>query len=75
MLRFYIAVAFVTAFFLAYITGVHVGNVRCDAHVADMRAKQIVLDTQISGEINETVIHTGVGDIRRILYEKYTIAE
>jgi hypothetical protein len=43
--------------------------------VADMRAKQIVLDTQISGEINETVIHTGVGDIRRILYEKYTIAE
>ena len=75
MIRIYLAVAMVAAIFLAYITGVHVGNVRCDVRMANAIAEQINQQTQIIEATNETVLHTGSGDIRRILHEKYTIAE
>lgn len=75
MIRIYFAAAVAAAIFLAYITGVHVGNVRCDARIAIATANQINQNTQIIEVTNETVFHTGLGDIRRVLREKYTIAE
>ena len=75
MIRIYFAALIGAAIFFAYITGVHVGNVRCDARVANANAQQIITDTQIVGKANETVMHTGVRDIRRILREQYTISE
>ena len=74
-MRMYLAAAGAAAIFLAYITGVHIGNVRCDARIANAIANQINQNAQIVEATNEIVIHTGVGDIRRILREKYTIAE
>ena len=75
MIRVYFAVAIVAAIFLAYVTGVHVGNVRMRAQFTGANAEQLVIITKIMDKANEMSIHTGVGDIRRVLYEKYTIAE
>ena len=75
MIRIYFAAAVAVAIFLAYITGVHIGNVRCDARISHAIAEQMVNNTESVGKINDTVLHTGVRDIRRILREKYTIAE
>ena len=74
-MRLYIAALGGAAIFLAYVTGVHVGNVRCGERVANANSEQILLNTTIMGQANETAVHTGVRDIRRILHEKYTIAE
>ena len=75
MIRIYFAVAIAAAIFLAYITGVYVGNVRCNARIANDNVARMIINTKIMGKTNDAVLHTGVGDIRRILHEKYTIAE
>lgn len=75
MIRLYIAATVVAAIFMAYITGVHVGNVRCDLRTSSAISEQLIINTQLAGETNDAVFHTGVNDIRRILREKYTIAE
>ena len=75
MMRIYCAVLVGTAIFLSYFMGAHVGNIRCDTRIATMDAEQIIIDTKILENTNEVVLHTGVGDVRRILREKYTIAD
>lgn len=75
MIRVYVAAALAAAIFLSYIAGAHIGKVRCNAHVAKVTAKQIAINTDISRKTNEVVLHTGNSDVRRILREKYTIAE
>ena len=74
-IRIYIAALIGAAIFLSYIAGAHTGNIRCQARVANTTAEQIAINTKIKGKINETVLHTGVADVRRILHEKYTITE
>ncbi len=50
-----------------------VSRCRMDIGAATMRAHvQIIKQVE---KVNEDAMHTGVGDIRRILREKYTIAE
>ena len=71
----YCATLFGVAIFLSYVMGVHVGKLKCDARIANMNTNEIIVNTKQIGNINETVFHTGVGNIRRILREKYTIAE
>ena len=75
MIRLYFAAAFVAAIFFAYITGVHVGNIKCGTRIANANAERMILDNEIIRKTNETVFHTGVRDVRRILHDKYTIAE
>ena len=75
MIRIYFAVLFSAAIFLSFIIGGHVGNMRCMTRVANESVNQIITDAIIAGETNETVLHTGVSDVRRILREKYTIAD
>ena len=71
----YYAILCGVAIFFVYFVGVHVGKIKCDSRIANMNTKQIVVNTKLSEDINETTLHTGTGDIRRILREKYTIAE
>lgn len=58
-----------------YFCGRGVGAARCRA---DTVAQSLQTQAQIikkTEKINETVLRTGLGDIRRIMHEKYTIAE
>lgn len=75
MIRFYVAALFSAAIFLSYFVGVHVANIRCRERISNANVEQIMMHAEITENTNDTVLHTGVGDIRRILYEKYTIAE
>ncbi len=71
----YYAALIGVAIFFAYLIGVYVGNMKCDVRIANANANEMIFNTKQMGNINETVFHTSVGDIRRILHEKYTIAE
>ncbi len=75
MLRIYFAAVVIAAIFLSYFIGAHVANIKCNEHIANAISEQSVTNNNLLENTNETVFHTSVGDIRRILYEKYTIAE
>ena len=75
MLRIYLAAIIIAAIFLSYFMGSYVSNVKCGEHIATATAKQTFVNNSFLENANETVFHTGVDNIRRILYEKYTIAE
>ena len=75
MIRVYFAALICAVIFLSCIIGGHVASVKCDARIAKMNVERIDINTKVIGETNDAVLHTGVGDIRRILHEKYTIAE
>lgn len=63
------------AIFLFYFIGVYVGGVKCSTRVANANSMAIISNMKIMEKTNEAANHTSVGDIRRILREKYTIAE
>jgi len=75
MMRLYLAAITMAAIFFAFITGVYIGRVKCSARVANANVEQITNNHKIQRIANETVMHTGGDDVRRILREKYTIAE
>ena len=75
MIRVYCAALIVTAIFLSFMVGKHVANIKCREHMATTNAERIFYDVKFMEKTNDTVFHTGVSDIRRILHEKYTIAE
>ncbi len=59
----------------AYYIGVHDGNNKCNMQHADNIVVQQTELIKLQGDINAETVNTAVGDIRRILREKYTIAE
>lgn len=68
--------ALVVAFILfAYYTGVRDGKHRCNMQISEHSAQQQVHLIKLQEEINAESMHVATGDIRRILREKYTIAE
>ena len=71
---YYIAL-FCGAIFFAYIAGMRVGDSNCRAKFASENSESIINNTNIMEQTNEQVFHTGTRDIRRILRERYTIAE
>lgn len=75
MTRIYLAALICAAIFFAYFIGRHVESIKCDGRIADAISQRIIIDTKIIEETNETVFHTGLRDVRRILHEKYTITE
>lgn len=75
MTRFYYVALVGATIFLAYVTGQHVGNIKCDRRIAQTSYDQIVTNNKIIEQTNEKVFHTGVRNMRRILHDKYTIAE
>ena len=67
--------AVVIAIFFAYFAGGRVANERCRAQInAGTLARQTEL-VNLQGGLDVEVLNRGVGDIRRILHKKYTIAE
>ncbi len=75
MIRIYFVALGGAAIFLSYFVGMHVANIKCNERSANTVAEQIITHNSIWGATDEEVMHTGVGDIRLILREKYTIAE
>lgn len=63
------------AVLLAYFAGRGVGMARCQANMAAQSSQTQIQIIKQTEKINETVLRTNLGDIRRIMHEKYTIAE
>ena len=59
----------------AYFYGVKITNIKCRERRVTDNLSEIQIIEQNKKEIHETVYKTGVADIRRILFDKYTIAE
>ncbi len=59
----------------AYVAGTRVGMARCRANTATQSINAYVQTMKQMEKINEKTNHTAVRDIRRVLREKYTIAE
>lgn len=59
----------------AYFYGVNITNIKCRERRVTDNLSEIQIIEQNKKEIHETVYKTGVADIRRILRDKYTIAE
>ena len=59
----------------AYFYGVHVGNSKCE--IGHFQNQINISEQNKTNEriVNDTVYKTGVVDIRRILRDKYTIAD
>ena len=63
------------AIFFSYGAGVRVGRAKCNAQTEHNVAIQQSEIIKTMESVNAETFNTGVRDIRRILHEKYTIAE
>lgn len=68
-----IAVAVIVAG--AYFFGVRIGRMKCNMDSVRAQSSEISDIIDIKRNTDEKVFNTNLGDIRRILHEKYTIAE
>lgn len=68
----WVAVAIAAAL---YLCGRSVGMARCRADIAHRSVQTQIQIIKQSEDINETVLRTNLGDIRRVMRERYTIAE
>lgn len=59
----------------AYWTGGQVAWQKCNAQIQESGVVHQRIITEQIGRVNEKTFNTGVRDIRRVLCEKYTIAE
>lgn len=59
----------------AYWAGGRVASQKCAVQIAEIRASQQSINMENMVKLNEKVMGTGVRDIRRVLHQKYTIAE
>ena len=75
MNKLYLVMAICALIMGAYFYGVNITNVKCQKqHIEQVFQNQNKL-IQNQRIIHDTVYKTGVGDIRHILRDKYTIAE
>ena len=79
MTKLYFFVGAVFIVFMYVMCGTVIGNYRCRAHIAQenidslkTNQQQLLKEKRI---IYETVYKTAADDVRRILHDKYTIAE
>ena len=70
-----IFMAVCAAMFFSYVAGMRVGREKCRVDVASQTGAIQSQAIKIMGDVNAETFNRGVGDIRRILHEKYTIAE
>lgn len=74
-MRIYIFLTLFGVVFFTFFVGKYVGRANCQTETA---VAQSHVQTEIIkkiGEVNEETLGRGTGDIRRILRERYTIAE
>ena len=62
-------------FFCCFLCGREIGRAQCRAQITTHAYESVVANINQGRDIDEKVLHTTGGDIRRILREKYTIAE
>ena len=74
-MKMYLIAAMAAFILFAFCAGTHIGTLRCERDVSRITPPQQKLNIQHQVKINEKTMHTGMRDIRRILREKYTIAE
>lgn len=75
MNKLYFLLFFIAVVWGAYLVGGHVANEKCRGTVADDIVAQQVELIKIQEVVNAETVSRGVDDIRRILREKYTIAQ
>lgn len=71
----FVFMAVCTAMFFSYVMGVRLGREKCRADIVTQSSNLQSQAIKIMGDINAEAFSRGVADIRRILHEKYTIAE
>ncbi len=71
----YLILAVVVIIAGAYFFGARIGREKCAVANARTQTNEIINITDIQRNTDEKVFNTGVRDIRRVLCEKYTIAE
>lgn len=59
----------------AYWAGGRVATQKCDARIANMNARAITCAAKTMEKVNVETVNTSLDDIRRILRERYSIAE
>lgn len=74
-MKVYVFIGLVLVVISAYFVGGRVASQKCKVQIAELNSNKSALVIKNMEEINEKTVNTGVRDIRRILYEKYTIAE
>lgn len=75
MNKLYLLLFFIVVVWGAYLVGGRVASEKCRGAVADDIVAQQVELIKIQEVVNAETISRGVDDIRRVLREKYTIAE
>ena len=75
MNKLYLLLFFIVVVWGAYLVGGRVASEKCRGAVADDIVAQQTELIKIQEVVNAEVVSRGVGDIRRVLREKYTIAE
>ncbi len=73
----FIRIFLITACIVActYFFGWNAGRIRCRNTVANNITHELQQQIEIMEKTHAETLHTGMRDIRRILREKYTIAE
>lgn len=71
----YLIVAVVIIVAGAYFFGLRIGRMRCAIDSMYAQSNEITNIMDIKRDTDEKVFNTGMRDIRRVLHEKYTIAE
>ena len=75
MNKIYLVLAVLTAFLFVYLIGINTGVQKCQKKIMRDDITQQRNLIHVKEKINAEVISTGTDDIRRILREKYTIAD
>lgn len=75
MMKTYLIIAVCGIIFGAYILGASRGSAKCQARAAQQTINTITTQQIKTEKINAETYHTNLRDIRRILHDKYTIAE
>lgn len=75
MNKLYFLLFFIVVVWGAYLVGGRVASEKCRGAVADGIVAQQTELIKIQEVVNAEAVSRGVGDIRRVLREKYTIAE
>ena len=75
MNKLYLVMAICALIIGAYFYGVNITNAKCQKQHIEQIFQNQTESIQNQRIIHDTVYNTGVGDIRRILHDEYTIAE
>lgn len=71
----YLVLAVVAIVAAAYFFGLRIGRMQCAVNSMRAQSNEIINISDIKRNTDEKTFNTGVGDIRRVLHAKYTIAE